>query len=172
MRSTSSGSSDAVVDVKPDTCGGRRAMEYYFMRAADSERPCLIRGRERQSRNNRRTLHANRGNAKDCFAPFGMNTSPRSIRTPGSPAPTFASPSARASCGQKTPFATPVTNVLLLRRRPASAAASEPIVTVRSRCRRGALTSRSSACTSVPRSVRSRGIGELLAYANWSSRAA
>ena len=160
MGSASSGSSDVVVDVKPETCGGRRTMVYYVRR-----HPCLIRGRNAKSRNNGRTLHANRGNAKDCFASFGTNTSPRSIRTPGSPAPS----SVRASCGQKTPFATPVTNVLLLRRGPSSSAASEPIVTVRSRWRRGALTSKSSACTSVPRNVRSSGIGELLAYANWSN---
>ena len=119
------------------------------------------------------TLHANRGNAKDCFVPFGMNSSPRSARTPESPAtPTTVGSlpgptSAPASCVQNTPFATLDTNVLLLRRRPASSAASEPIARVRNICRRGALTSKSRACTSDPRRVRSNGTGELLAYVNW-----
>ena len=138
-----------------------------FLRTDDGEYPCLIRD-EMPKLEQRLTLHANRGNAKDCFVPFGTSTSPRSTRTPGSPAPKFASspdlPSADASCVQNTPFITLDTKVLLLRLRPASSAASEPIATVRSRYKRGELTSRSSACASVPRSVRSRGTGELLAY--------
>ena len=173
MCSMRSGSSGGVVEVKPGTCGGRRTTVYYFC-APTITSVIAEYGRDVEVERNELTLHAHRGNAKDCFVPFGMNSSPRSARTPGSPVPiipslpdpTSAPAPSPASCGQNTPFATLVTNVLLLRRRPPSSAA-EPIAKVRSRCRRRAVTNRSRACTSVPRSVRSRGTGELLAYENW-----
>jgi hypothetical protein len=119
----------------------------------------------------------------DCFDPFGTKSSPRRVRTPGSPT-VVATPASVSvsvslfdplgavvpvfdSCDQNTALATFETNVLLLRRAPLASAASEPSAMVRRRHKLGALENMSSACVDVPWRVRNRGMGELLANVDW-----
>lgn len=105
------------------------------------------------------TRSENRGKTKPSLSPFLTSSSPWRTRAPGCGAP--------SSEGQKNAVPTLSRKTLLLR--PAagsSCTACEPTRRRRMRCRRTAdgVASRSRACSSLPRSVRTIGIGLPRAY--------